>query len=80
MSSTSKFKLMGQTAMTLSKMSLWRLAACGSAKAGHMHTSYIHQAIVKSKWTDHIPENVSVYDFVTKNFDKTPENIAYVSR
>jgi len=42
-----------------------------TAKA--IHTSAAHSAVVKSKWHEKIPDDVSVYDFVTKSISTNPE-------
>jgi len=47
-----------------------------TAKA--IHTSAAHSAVVKSKWHEKIPDDVSVYDFVTKSISTNPEKIAMI--
>ena len=43
-----------------------------------IHTSAAHSAVVESKWHEKIPDDISVYDFLTKSICTNPEKVAMV--
>ena len=51
----------------------------GSCTVRKLHKSTADRGIVKSKWHEPIPDDMSVYDFVTKPIKTNPEKIALVS-
>ena len=57
----------------------YRIYGLGLFGAKKIHLSAANRAIVKSKWHEPIPDDMSVYDFVTKSIGGNPEKIALVS-